>query len=152
MKTTKKDYSQLPEISLQYKSSGFICEQIRNSEQARDIFKQLFDGSIEIYESMFAIYLNRANKTIGWMRISQGGLSGTIIDNRLLLKAGIESLTSGIIVCHNHPSGNENPSEADKKVTKKLSEACKILDMILLDHIIVTAGDNYFSFSDNGLI
>lgn len=147
-----KTYNEnMPELSLKLKPSKVIKAQIKNSEHASEIFREIYDDSIEIYESMFAVYLNRANQTIGWVRISQGGLSGTVMDVRLILKYAIESLASSIIICHNHPSGNKNPSESDIRVTAKLNEACKILDIKLLDHIILTV-DSYNSLADNGQI
>jgi DNA repair protein RadC len=150
---TVSDYSgNLPELKLQYKPSEFICKQLKNSKDSRDVFVRLFEDSVNIYESMFAIYLNRANKTIGFVRISQGGLSGTVIDSRVILKYAIESLATGVIICHNHPSGNHLPSETDKRITEKLKQACNTLDINLLDHIIITSTDAYYSFADNGLI
>ena len=148
MKTYKTN---MPEITLKLNKSTFVKTQIKNSGDCASVFRQLFEDSIELYESMFAIYLNRANNTIGFMRISQGGLSGTVVDNRLILKAGIESLCSSIIICHNHPSGNTQPSNADLQVTNKLKEACEVLEINLLDHIIITS-DSYSSFADNGFI
>jgi len=147
-----KEYSNnLPEITLQLKQSTFIKVQIKSSLDAANVFRQVFEETIGIYESMFALYLNRANKTIGWFKISQGGLSGTVVDVRLILKTGIECLASGLIICHNHPSGNVNPSEPDIKITNKLKEGCKILDIQLLDHIILTE-DSYSSFADQNLL
>ena len=85
------------------------------------------------------------------MKLSQGGISGTVIDVRLILKKAVECLASGIILCHNHPSGNLNPSEADTKITKKIREAGTYLDVQLLDHLIISEKD-YYSFADNGLL
>ena len=101
------------------------------------------------YEAFLVMYTNRANKIIHHQILSQGGVSGTIVDIRLILKIAIEKLASGIFVAHNHPSGKLNPSPADEKITKQLHEAARLMDIILLDHIIV--GDNdYYSFSDEG--
>ena len=146
----KEEYKNLPEITLKLKKSNLIQTQIKNSADCAKIFHEIFEDTIEIYESMFALYLNRANKTIGWMKISQGGLSGCVIDNRIILKAAIESLSSGLIICHNHPSGNTRPSEADLKVTQKLKKACGVLEIQLLDHIILTE-NSYLSMNDEGL-
>ena len=152
MKKTKTDYSEnLPEIKLQLTKSTFIKAKIKNSSDGAKILRPLFEDSIEIYESMFAIFLSRSNETIGWLRVSQGGLSGTVVDNRLILNAAIGSLCSGIIIAHNHPSGNTKPSDADLNVTQKLKNACSILEINLLDHLIITA-DSYLSLSDDGLI
>ena len=147
----KASYNTMPEITLKMKKSDVIQKQIKSSIDCAEVFRQVFDDSIEIYESMFALYLSRSNKTIGWMKISQGGLSGTVIDTRLILKSGIESLCSSVIICHNHPSGNKQPSEADLKVTQKLKAGCETLEIKLLDHIILTA-DCYLSLADEGLM
>jgi len=85
------------------------------------------------------------------MRLSQGGISGTVTDVRIVMKKAIEYLASGIIVCHNHPSGNLNPSESDTKITKKIKEAGSLMDIQLLDHLIISEKD-YYSFADNGLL
>ena len=85
------------------------------------------------------------------MKISQGGISGTVTDVRIIMKKAVENLASGLIVCHNHPSGNNNPSESDIQITQKIREAGSLLDVQLLDHIII-AGSAYYSFADNGLI
>jgi DNA repair protein RadC len=87
---------------------------------------------------MICIFLNRQNNTIGWFKVSQGGLSGTVIDIRLILATALNCLASAIILCHNHPSGNLHPSEADISMTKKLQEASKLMDIQVLDHIILT--------------
>jgi len=144
--------STLPEITLQLKKNETISAVIRNSTDVADIMRQIWDkDSLEIFESVMVVFLNRANKTIGWMKVSQGGLSGTVVDNRLILATALKGLAQGIILCHNHPSGNTQPSENDGKMTRKLKEACELLDIALLDHIILTA-DGYYSFADNGMI
>ena len=152
MKKAKTDYSEnLPEIKLQLTKSTFIKAKIKNSECAANILRPMFEDSIEIFESMFAIFLSRSNETIGWLRVSQGGLTGTVVDNRLILNAAIGSLCSGIIIPHNHPSGNKQPSDADLNVTKKLKNACEILEIKLLDHLIITK-ESYLSLADEGLM
>ena len=103
------------------------------------------------YEEFWIMLLNRANVPIDKHLISRGGISGTVADIRLIFKKAIDQLASSIIVCHNHPSGNLKPSEADKKLTTKLIDAGKIVDIPVLDHIIVSH-DNYFSFNDEGLL
>jgi DNA repair protein RadC len=95
--------------------------------------------------------LNRANKVLGKFKVSQGGLSGTVIDTRIILKKALDNLASSIIVCHNHPSGNNKPSDADVKITEKLKKAAAMLEIKLLDHLII-ADKSYFSFADEGMI
>ena len=103
------------------------------------------------HEEFWILLLNRSNKIIDKAKISQGGISETTIDVRLILKNAIEKTASGIALCHNHPSGNLNPSESDKNITSKLISAAKLLDIIILDHVIVT-DKGYFSFADEGIL
>lgn len=103
------------------------------------------------HEEFWAVYLNRSNKIIEKTKLSQGGVAGTVIDIKLVLKNALQLLASSIIVCHNHPSGNLQPSQADKDITTKLAKAANLLDIKVLDHIIVVE-DNYYSFADNNLM
>ncbi|MCK4465255.1 MAG: DNA repair protein RadC [Bacteroidales bacterium] len=103
------------------------------------------------YEEFWILLLNRSNKIIEKFKISQGGISGTVIDVRMILKNAIEKLASSIILCHNHPSGNLQPSEADKKITTKLKDAARIMDMQVLDHLIIT-DSSFYSFADEGIL
>ena len=97
------------------------------------------------------VYLNRSNRIIDAQNLSKGGIAGTVIDIRLILRKALEVLASGIIIGHNHPSGNKRPSESDKQITGKLKTASGQMDIKLLDHIIV-ADNSYFSFADEGLL
>jgi DNA repair protein RadC len=122
---------------------------IESSKDVIEIFKaQLADLS---HEEFWVLYLNRANKVIDQARITQGGITGTIFDIKLILKSALDRLASSIIICHNHPSGNPKPSEQDIKITQKLKEAVQVFEISLLDHIIVTDSDCY-SFADNGIL
>jgi DNA repair protein RadC len=102
-----------------------------------------------IYEEFWIILLNRANKIINWKCISEGGISGTVADPRRIFKTAIESNAAAIILAHNHPSGNVQPSEADIKLTRKLRDAGILLDLPVIDHIII-GDENYYSFADQG--
>jgi DNA repair protein RadC len=123
--------------------------QIKCSKDVADIFQPILADLL--YEEFWILFLNRSNRVISRMKLSQGGISGTVTDVRLAMKKAIECLASGIIVCHNHPSGNLNPSESDSKITQKIKEAGNLLDIQLLDHLIISDKD-YYSFADNGLI
>jgi DNA repair protein RadC len=103
------------------------------------------------HEEFWALYLNRANKIIDKYKISQGGVSGTVIDIRLILKRAIELLASSLVICHNHPSGNRAPSENDIAITEKLKQAAAQMDIKLVDHLII-ADNAYYSFCDEGEI
>lgn len=123
--------------------------QIKCSKDVADIFQPLLSDIT--HEEFWILFLNRSNKVIEKMKLSHGGISGTVTDVRLVMKKAIEFLASGIIVCHNHPSGNPNPSESDNKITRKIKEAGNLMDIQLLDHLIITERD-YYSFADNGLL
>ncbi len=103
------------------------------------------------HEEFWVLLINRANRLIKKKRVSEGGVSGTVADPKIIFKLAVDELASGIIVVHNHPSGNLKPSESDISLTKKLKEAGKVLEISLLDHLII-GNNNYFSFTDEGLI
>jgi DNA repair protein RadC len=124
-------------------------QQIRSSKDVADIFQPLLSDLL--HEEFWILFLNRSNKVINRMKLSQGGISGTVTDIRIVMKNAIECLASGIIVCHNHPSGNLNPSDSDSKITQKIKEAGVLMDIQLLDHLIISDKD-YYSFADNGLL
>jgi DNA repair protein RadC len=121
--------------------------QIRSSA---DVFTLMQPAMEDIsHEEFWILFLNRSNKVINRIKISQGGVSGTVTDVRIIMKKAVENLASGIIVCHNHPSGNLTPSESDIKITKKIKDAGELMDVQLLDHLIIS-GNDYYSFADNG--
>lgn len=103
------------------------------------------------HEEFWIVYLNNSNKVIQKDQLSKGGITGTLVDVRLVLKTALEVGATGIILAHNHPSGTLKPSEADKQLTTKLSAAAKSLDIKVLDHLIITE-KAYFSFADESLL
>ena len=103
------------------------------------------------FEEFWILLVNRANKIIGKHQISQGGVSGTVADPKRIFQLALENLASGIILCHNHPSGNTQPSQQDIKLTRKINDGAKLLEINLLDHIIL-GDENYYSFADNGMM
>ncbi|MDD3858970.1 MAG: DNA repair protein RadC [Bacteroidales bacterium] len=103
------------------------------------------------HEEFHIMFLNRANIIIDSIRLSTGGTTGTVMDVKLIIKQALDRLSQGLIIAHNHPSGNKQPSKADFDITKKIKEAAAIMDISLLDHIII-AGNNYYSFADEGAI
>jgi len=119
---------------------------------SKDIF-EIFSSKLGdlLYEEFWLVILNRANKIIELKRISAGGVHGTVIDIKIILKYAIEKTASGIIICHNHPSGNIKPSNADIQLTNKLKKSCKLVEIPLLDHLIVS-GSDYYSFTDEGIL
>lgn len=103
------------------------------------------------HEEFWVIYLNRANRVIFTQRLSQGGIAGTVIDIRILMKEALSRLASSMIVCHNHPSGNLKPSTQDISITMKIRDASKLIDVPLLDHLVVSNA-GFYSFADEGIL
>lgn len=122
---------------------------IRGSTDAANYIRPLI-GDL-FYEEFWVLFLNRKNSIISSQKLSQGGMTGTVIDVRLVLKAALEKYATSMIFCHNHPSGNLEPSDADKKITRQLKEAAAIMEIPVIDHLIVTQS-GFFSFADEGLL
>jgi DNA repair protein RadC len=136
------------ELGRRRKGSEIIIK--KKITQSKDIF-ELFQpilGDLP-HEEFWILLLNRSNRIIEKFKISQGGISGTVIDIKIILKQSIEKLASSIILCHNHPSGNINPSTADDSITEKLKKGAELLDIQVLDHIII-ADIKYYSYADDG--
>lgn len=143
------NYNFCPELKIELKRDQIEKMIIRSSEDCVSFFRKIWDEGMDVYESFFVIYLNRANQTIGWLKLSQGGLTGTVADPRLIFHKALNILATGMIIAHNHPSGNLQPSGADKALTKKINEIGKLFDIQLFDHIILTS-DGFYSFVDDG--
>ncbi len=122
---------------------------ILSSKNAFEIMLPLL-GDIN-HEEFWVIYLNNANKVLAKKQLGKGGFTGTLVDVRLLFKYAIEGNATGVILCHNHPSGKLNPSSSDKNLTRKIQDAGKLLDIQVLDHLII-ASHSYFSFADEGIM
>lgn len=103
------------------------------------------------HEESWVLLMNSSNKVLKKILVSKGGITGTVIDIRLIIKEAIENLATNIVLIHNHPSGNPKPSEDDNNITLKLKEACKLLDIYLMDHVIV-CDNSYYSYRDNNCI
>ena len=136
---------------LKKNATKFPRVEIKSSRAAADFIKQFYSDDLGIYESFFVLMLDRSNHTIGFAKISQGGISSTVVDTRIVAKFAIDSLASGIILAHNHPSGKLEPSMADRNVTDKIKLGLGYFDISVLDHVIVTE-DGYTSFADEGLL
>ena len=122
-------------------------ERITSSRDAIEVFQPMLADLP--HEEFWALMLNKANKVIDKVRVSQGGVAGTVVDVRIIVKAAVEKLASSVIIAHNHPSGNPKPSDKDLSITTKLKEAANLFDITLLDHLIITDNECY-SFADNG--
>lgn len=143
---------QVHEIGLTYKKLEDRTETILSSKIAFEFIKPFFEPYNGIREAVFCIYLNHANQIIGVQRISEGGISGASVDVKIVFKGALNILASSIILVHNHPTGTLNASVADKDITSKIKEACKFLDLQLLDHIIIGSDTTFYSFADSGIL
>jgi DNA repair protein RadC len=135
----------------------------RRRKQADSPDREKITGSADVFnlmhpilsdlshEEFWILILNRSNRVIDKRKISQGGLTGTVTDIRIILKTAIENLATSLILCHNHPSGNLQPSDADISITRRLKDSASLMDISLLDHLII-AGKGYFSFADENII
>lgn len=144
--------SEIAQIELVYKPNSEIQKgrKVTCSKDVYEAFKSVWnENKIQFVESFKVMLLNRANKIIGVVEISTGGTAGTVVDPKLVFAASLKGNAQAIILAHNHPSGNLIPSEQDKRLTSRLKNAGKILDIPVLDHLIVTA-EGYFSFADEG--
>lgn len=139
-------------LELGRRRKDFQAEERPRINGSADVYEILKADLSDIpHEAFWILLLNRANRLIKKQQVSQGGVAGTVADPKIIFKGAIEELASGIVLAHNHPSGNLTASQADLNLTKKLKEAGKLLDIQVLDHIII-AGKNYFSFADEGLL
>jgi DNA repair protein RadC len=143
----------IPEIKIRYnRSARIFLGKVTTSKDVYDFLKKVFErNTIQLQESFIVLYLNRANQILGYYKHSVGGIAGTVADPRIIFATGVASASSGIILSHNHPSGNLSPSQADIDLTRKIKEGGKLLEIQLLDHVIVTKA-SYYSFADEGLI
>lgn len=135
-----------------------LCKRKRESEtrslskisSSRDVFEHMQPVIGELaHEEFWVLYLNNSNKILERVQLSKGGITGTVVDVRLAFKTALQHGATGMILCHNHPSGTLKPSEADRQITRKMRAAGEQLDIKILDHIIVTESA-YYSFSDEG--
>ncbi len=122
---------------------------INSSQAAAAVIQPLLaDETVELF---YLLYLNQANRLLKMECISNGGVSGTVVDSKIIFKKALENNAVSLVLCHNHPSGNLKPSQADLDITKKLKQAGDMLGIIIFDHLIV-ANTGYYSFTDNGLM
>jgi DNA repair protein RadC len=145
--------SKVCELTLHYSQKVKSSEMplINTSTGARDLLKPLFNDNLNFREQFIIMCLSRSNRVLGFANISIGGVNGTIADPKLIFEFALSCNASSVILSHNHPSGNEKPSDTDLKLTTKIKDAGKCLDIAVLDHLIIT-DENYFSFADEGHI
>ncbi len=146
MKTFK---SKLREVTAVYKSHQSIENiKVSSSQDANDFIRKVYPVAINIREAMLVLYLNNSNRTVGYSIASIGGITGTLVDIRLVLRDALLTQSTSIILVHNHPSGTPNPSQSDLSLTDKVKKAAEVMDIKLLDHLILTE-DGYYSFVEH---
>lgn len=149
-------------LSVKKNNNNFKNAKLINSRDVAKFALQFYFDDIEIHESFFIILVNKINNTKGWVKISSGGLSSCIVDPILIAKFAIDSLASGVILVHNHPSGGLIPSKQDIELTNKIKKALELFNILILDHIIlcpttaintnIGKKNEYYSFADNGIL
>ncbi|MDQ3050824.1 MAG: JAB domain-containing protein [Bacteroidota bacterium] len=139
----------LNEIRVTYSNKTKSCDRIKigSSRDVASLFRSVWSDNIEFREEFNILLLNRANHVLGWYQVSKGGCAGTVVDPKLIFAVALKCNAQGVILCHNHPSGNLTPSESDLKLTEKLKKGGNLLDIAILDHIILSV-ESYYSFAD----
>jgi len=143
------------EIQISYKERvpASFWKKISSSQDASELLYEHWNkNTIEVQESFKVVLLNNSNKVKGIYQLSQGGITGTMIDLRILFAVILKTLSVAIILTHNHPSGKLTPSEADKRITQKIKNAAALFDINVLDHLIIVPNGDYYSFADNSML
>lgn len=141
------------ELSYHNKCKAEALPEVAKAAKAAVLFRMMWDeNKIELIEQFKVMHLNRANRVLGIQNVSTGGIAGTVCDPKLVFACALKAAASGIILAHNHPSGNKNPSGADDRLTLKMQEAGKFLDLPVLDHLILTPDNGFYSYADSGYI
>jgi hypothetical protein len=136
------------EIDLTFKEERLIFTSIKSSQDAYKFVKEVIFDGVEIQEHFIVLYMNHANKVIGYYKHTKGTINSTQVDVEMIVAVGIKVLAKSVILSHNHPSGNKEPSQSDRELTKRVKQAFKYFDITVLDHIIATRNE-YYSFADN---
>lgn len=147
----KKKEKYIPLYTIKKNDTGFTEQSIKSSLDAYNFMRLFYSDDLVVYESFFILLLNRSKKTIGYAKISQGGIKGTVVDIRIIAKYALDALADSVILIHNHPSGHLQPSNEDIKLTKTTKEALKLIDVEVCDHLIISE-KNYYSFADEGTL
>lgn len=153
------DITKVPEVTISYSHPVPISERIKimSSEQAAELLHALWGklcpGTIDHVESFVILLLNHSNYVLGAKCVARGGISSTIVDVRVVAQHALKANATGVILCHNHPSGNANPSELDMKLTKEIVSGLAVLSIRAMDHIIITSDPKIFhSLADDGMM
>jgi DNA repair protein RadC len=142
---------QIREVQVSYQPLKGKLFQVRSADNAFEYLSRAHDeGTIGLCEEFMVLLLNRANRVMGCLKLSKGGLTGTVVDLRILFGTALKAMASSIVIAHNHPSGNLTPSDADRELTSQIKQAGKLLDITLLDHLILGTEGDYASFANEG--
>jgi len=152
-KEEREPVLRVSEIEISYHPAIKPSERLAvcGSADAEKVFRKIWSQPLELRECFYALFLNRANKVLGYYLVSVGGITGTVVDVRTVFQAALKANACSAIFAHNHPSGNIQPSDADIQLTRKLKDAGKILEITVLDHLILLP-EGYCSMADQGLI
>ena len=143
---------EVAEIKVSYSTTSTPKIKITSVNKAFEVLLSLWDlDTIELQEEFKMLLLNRANEVLGIYPLSKGGITGTVVDSRLIFAVALKCNATGIILCHNHPSGNLKPSDNDITLTRSIKKCADFLDITLIDHLIITK-NGYFSFSNERLL
>ncbi len=155
MKTNQPQWS-IGECTISYKpEKKSMLGQIRCAREAVEYLQPMYEEELNHVEKFMIIHLSRSNRIIGHSTISIGGVAGTVVDAKVVFQKLLKTNASAFIACHNHPSGNTNPSQSDIDITKRMKEAGDMLELPLIDHIILAENENgqvFYSFADEGRI
>ena len=142
--------NEVAEIKVSYKTTNTPKIKITTVNKAFEVLLSLWDlDTIELQEEFKILLLNRANEVLGIYPLSKGGITGTVVDSRLIFAVALKCNATGILLCHNHPSGNLKPSDADITLTRSIKKCADFLDITLIDHLIITK-NGFYSFSNEG--
>ena len=139
------------EITISYKRNNDYKIKILSSREASEVARSIIGDNIEYKEYFYVIALNNSNQVLGVKKISSGGITGTMVDIRIIFQTLLKAHSTSFIIFHNHPSGTLVASNADKQITRKIKHASELLEIKLLDHIIVTK-ESFFSFADENML
>lgn len=147
-------FTQVTEISLVYQNRIKANQrpQIKSSSDAYTILSDNWSPQIGLLEEFVILLLDRSNRVMGKYQVSKGGVAGTVVDAKIIFACALKCRASSIILAHNHPSGNLQPSQADRNITAKLKQGGQLLDIAVLDHLILSPEGGYYSFADEGLL
>ena len=143
------------EIKISYREHTRISEapQLTSSRDVAKLLHQNWDvDTLALKESFKILLLNNSNRVKGIYQVSDGGITGTVVDLRILFAVVLKTTSTGICLAHNHPSGNLKPSQPDKQLTQKIKRAAALFDIKVLDHVIIVPNGDYYSFADNGML